>query len=60
MIEPEVAFMDLRSNMDLAEDFLKSVIEYILKKNIEDLEFLDNRLLMRKNLSLRAERSSMG
>ena len=32
MIEPEVAFMDLNGNMDLAEDFMKSVIGYILRK----------------------------
>ena len=60
MIEPEVAFMDLEGNMDLAEDFLKSVIEYILKKNIEDLEFLDNRLLNEEKSKPQSERSSMG
>ncbi|MGB0982151.1 MAG: amino acid--tRNA ligase-related protein, partial [Winogradskyella sp.] len=31
MIEPEVAFMDLAGNMDLAEDFMKSVIGYVLE-----------------------------
>ncbi|MCL4147135.1 UNVERIFIED_CONTAM: hypothetical protein GTU68_060671 [Idotea baltica] len=44
MIEPEVAFMDLAGNMDLAEDFMKSVITYILQHNLEDLEFLNKRL----------------
>ena len=41
MIEPEVAFMDLAGNMDLAEDFMKSVLSYILEHNREDLEFLE-------------------
>lgn len=44
MIEPEVAFMDLAGNMDLAEDFMKSVLGYVLEHNKEDLEFLDKRL----------------
>ena len=42
MIEPEVAFMDLAGNMDLAEDFMKDVISYILEHNKEDLAFLNN------------------
>ena len=45
MIEPEVAFMDLAGNMDLAEDFLKYVLGYVLTNNREDLEFLEKRLL---------------
>ena len=45
MIEPEVAFNDLEANMDLAEDFLKYVIGYVLENCTEDLEFLEARLL---------------
>ena len=45
MIEPEVAFMDLTGNMDLAEDFLKYLLNYINKNNYDDLEFLENRLI---------------
>jgi len=41
MIEPEMAFYDLRDNMDLAEDFLKYLIRYALENCREDLEFLD-------------------
>lgn len=41
MIEPEIAFYRLKENMDLAEDFLKSIIKYILKNSIEDLLFLN-------------------
>lgn len=44
MIEPEVAFADLDQNMDLAEDFLKYLLKYVLDHAREDLEFLDRRL----------------
>ncbi|MEY8849751.1 asparagine--tRNA ligase [Psychroserpens sp. XS_ASV72] len=60
MIEPEVAFMDLDGNMDLAEDFLKSVLNYVLEHNREDLEFLEKRLLDEEKTKPQAERSSMG
>lgn len=59
MIEPEVAFMDLAGNMDLAEDFMKSVITYILKNNREDLDFLNTRLLDEEKTKPQAERSDM-
>jgi asparaginyl-tRNA synthetase len=59
MIEPEVAFMDLAGNMDLAEDFMKSVITYILEHNREDLEFLNTRLLNEEKTKPQAERSEM-
>ncbi len=41
MIEPEVAFNDIHDNMDLAEDFLKYLINYALKNCPDDLEFLN-------------------
>jgi len=59
MIEPEVAFMDLAGNMDLAEDFMKSVLSYILENNREDLEFLEKRLLDEEKTKPQAERSEM-
>jgi asparaginyl-tRNA synthetase len=43
MIEPEVAFNNLEDNIDLAEDFLKYVIKYVLDHCKDDLEFLDKR-----------------
>jgi len=43
MIEPEVAFNNLENNIDLAEDFLKYVIQYVLDNCKDDLEFLDKR-----------------
>ena len=59
MIEPEVAFMDLDGNMDLAEDFLKSVLSYVLENNREDLEFLEKRLIDEEKTKPQAERSEM-
>lgn len=45
MIEPEVAFMDLEGDMDLAEDFLKYLVGFALDNYREDLEFLTQREL---------------
>ena len=59
MIEPEVAFMDLAGNMDLAEDFMKSVLGYVLEHNREDLEFLEKRLLEEDKTKPQAQRSEM-
>ena len=42
MIEPEMAFYDIQDNMDLAEDFLKYLIQYALDNCKDDLEFLNN------------------
>ncbi|GHT61403.1 asparagine--tRNA ligase [Bacteroidia bacterium] len=56
MIEPEVAFFDINDNMDLAEDFLKQVISYVLEHCKDDIEFLnkmyDNELIDRLNFVL--------
>ena len=59
MVEPEVAFMDLAGNMDLAEDFMKSIICYILNHNKEDLLFLDERLFNEEKSKPQTERSPM-
>ncbi len=59
MIEPEVAFNDLDDNMDLAEDFIKSVIRYVITHCEEDLRFLENRLLQEEKTKPQAERSEM-
>ena len=39
MIEPELAFADLDDNADLAEDFLKHVIDHVLQQFPDDMEF---------------------
>ena len=49
MIEPEVAFNDLFDNMDLTEDFLKYICNYILDNCAEDLNFLDQRYAQEQN-----------
>ncbi|PHQ61098.1 MAG: asparagine--tRNA ligase [Maribacter sp.] len=59
MIEPEMAFYDLNANMDLAEDFIKSVIDYILNNCLEDLQFLEKRLLDEEKTKPQIERSEM-
>ncbi len=59
MIEPEVAFMDLNGNMELAEDFIKSVVTYALEHCKEDIEFLDQRLTKEESTKPMIERSDM-
>ena len=43
MIEPEMAFYDITDNMDLAEDFIKSLVKYALENCREDIQFLNDR-----------------
>lgn len=42
MIEPEICFADLKDDMDLAEDMLKFVINYVLETCPEEMEFFNN------------------
>ena len=42
MIEPEMAFYELEDDMDLAEDFLKYLINYCIENCPDDLEFLNS------------------
>lgn len=60
MIEPEMAFYDLKDNMDLAEEFIKYVIRYALENNREDLEFLATRLTEEEKTKPQQDRSEMG
>jgi len=41
MIEPEMAFYDIKDNMDLAEEFIKYLIQYALDNCADDLDFLN-------------------
>ena len=59
MIEPEVAFNDLDANMDLAEDFIKYIVKYALDNCVDDLAFLEDRLLNEEKSKPQAERSEM-
>ncbi|MBQ9477272.1 MAG: asparagine--tRNA ligase [Bacteroidales bacterium] len=43
MIEPEMAFYDIKDNMDLAEDFIKHLVRYALENCYDDIKFLNDR-----------------
>ncbi len=60
MIEPEMAFYDLEDNMNLAEEFIKYIIQYALAHNREDLDFLAQRLAEEEKQKPQAERQEMG
>lgn len=60
MIEPEVAFNDLEDNMDLAEEFIKYLIQYVMDHNREDLEFLAQRLAEEEKQLPQDKRSELG
>ena len=57
MIEPEMAFYDLKDNMDLAEEFLKYLIRYALDNCRDDLQFLGNRLSQEEKNKPKEQRS---
>lgn len=59
MVEPEMAFCDLDGNMDIAEDFIKYVLKYVLDNCKDDLEFLEQRLANEDKTKPEAERSPM-
>jgi asparaginyl-tRNA synthetase len=44
MIEPEMAFCDLKEDMDLAEAFLKHIFKYVMETCPEDMEFFNQRI----------------
>ena len=59
MIEPEIAFADLKDNMDLAEEMLKYIISYVLEHAPEEMnffnQFVDKGLLERLNNVVNSE-----
>ncbi len=60
MVEPEVAFYDIMDNMDLAEDFVKYLLNHVLENYLEDLTFLDKRIQdLEKNMK-KEDRRTMG
>ena len=42
MIEPEIALADLEDNMELAEDMIKYIINYVLENCPEEMEFFNS------------------
>lgn len=59
MIEPEMAFFDLKDNMALAEEMLKFVINYALENNKEDIDFLSQRLFDEEKQKPQSDRSEL-
>ena len=43
MIEPEMAFYDIKDNMDLAEEFIKYLVSWALENCIDDIRFLNDK-----------------
>ena len=43
MIEPEMAFYEIQDNMELAEDFIKSLVRYALDNCYDDIKFLNDK-----------------
>ena len=60
MIEPEMAFHDIEDNMNLAEEFIRYIIQYAFDHNQEDLEFLAQRLAEEEKLLPQDKRSELG
>jgi|TARA_B110000014_G_scaffold27152_1_gene17252 asparaginyl-tRNA synthetase len=59
MIEPEAAFIDINGNMDLAENFLKYILEDITNNNRSELKFLESRLIDEEKRKPEKDRSEM-
>ncbi|MCB0458775.1 MAG: asparagine--tRNA ligase [Flavobacteriaceae bacterium] len=59
MIEPEMAFYDLDANMDLAEDFIKNVIKYVIDNCKDDLAFLNQRYVDEEKAKPADQRSEL-
>ena len=59
MIEPEMAFYDLIDNMNLAEDFIKYVLKYVVEDCKDDLDFLNNRLINEDKNKPKQERNEL-
>jgi asparaginyl-tRNA synthetase len=52
MIEPEVCFINLKELMDLAEDYLKFIIKFVIEKNKEEYKFIDKYITAHYSTSL--------
>lgn len=59
MIEPEVAFNTITENMELAEAFLRHLIQWALTNCMDDLLFLEQRLIEEEKSKKESERSPM-
>ncbi|MGE5356517.1 MAG: asparagine--tRNA ligase [Deltaproteobacteria bacterium] len=59
MIEPEIAFADIKDDMDLAEALLKYVVKFALENNADDIDFLEQRLVEEDKQKPQDQRSEM-
>lgn len=59
MIEPEVAFSDLNDNMELAENMLKFICQYVMETCADDIAFLNEREIAEQNQKPANERNEM-
>ena len=59
MIEPEMAFYELEDNINLAEKFIRSIIQNIYKKCKKEIMFLSDRLLKEEQNLPKNERNEM-
>jgi asparaginyl-tRNA synthetase len=60
MIEPEMAFYDIEDNMDLAEDFIQSIIRFIMDNYADDLKILNDRIVEEEKNLPKEKRRAMG
>ena len=59
MIEPEIAFYELEDNINLAEKFIRSIIQNIYEKCKKEILFLSDRLLKEEQNLPKNERNEM-
>ena len=59
MIEPEMAFADLQDDMQLAEELLKYIIEFVINNAPAEVSFLENRLIQEEKQKPQHQRSEM-
>ena len=59
MIEPEIAFADIKDDIDLGEDFLKYLINYALSTCKEDLQFLNDRAIKEESQMPKDKRNEL-
>ena len=59
MIEPEMAFFNLEDNIDLAELFVKYILNFVIENCIDDLTFLEKRLCDEEKSKQKNERNEM-
>ena len=57
MIEPEMAFYDLKANIDLAEEFICKIIKDTTSKCIKDMDFLNQRFIKEQESKPKLQRS---